>query len=79
MAYGSPVFKLGGKAIAGFAAFKNHLSYLPHSGAVLAAIAPDVAEYKTSKGALQFDVATPLPDDVVRTLIDARRQELDER
>src|SRR6476660_7940593 len=31
MAYGSPAYKVGGKAIAGFAAFTNHLSYLPHS------------------------------------------------
>jgi hypothetical protein len=32
ISYGMPAFKLGGKTIAGFAAFKNHLSYLPHSG-----------------------------------------------
>jgi hypothetical protein len=35
MAYGSPAYKVRGKAIAGFAAFKSHLSYLPHSGSVL--------------------------------------------
>ena len=32
ISYGMPAFKLRGKTIAGFAAFKNHLSYLPHSG-----------------------------------------------
>ena len=32
--YGVPAFKFRGKAIAGFAAFKNDLSYLPHSGSV---------------------------------------------
>jgi uncharacterized protein YdhG (YjbR/CyaY superfamily) len=32
ISYGVPAFKVRGKAIAGFAAFKNHLSYLPHSG-----------------------------------------------
>ena len=34
ISYGMPAFKLRGKTIAGFAAFKNHLSYLPHSGSV---------------------------------------------
>ena len=29
---GVPAFKVRGKAIAGSAAFKDHLSYLPHSG-----------------------------------------------
>jgi uncharacterized protein YdhG (YjbR/CyaY superfamily) len=32
ISYGMPAFRLHGKVIAGFAAFKNHLSYLPHSG-----------------------------------------------
>lgn len=35
ISYGMPAFKVEGKVIAGFAAFKNHLSYLPHSGFVL--------------------------------------------
>jgi hypothetical protein len=34
MSYGVPAFKVRKKTIAGFAAFKNHLSYLPHSGSV---------------------------------------------
>ena len=54
LSYGAPTFKVGGKAVAGFAAAKNHLSYLPHSGSVLTALADEVAGYKTSKGALTF-------------------------
>ena len=34
ISYGLPAYKVEGKTIAGFAAFKNHLSYLPHSGSV---------------------------------------------
>jgi uncharacterized protein YdhG (YjbR/CyaY superfamily) len=77
IAYGSPAYKLHGKAVAGFAAFTRHLSYLPHSGSVLGAMAAEVAGYKTSKGALQFDAGAPLPADLVRALIDARRREID--
>jgi uncharacterized protein YdhG (YjbR/CyaY superfamily) len=35
ISYGMPAYRLRGKVIAGFAAFKNHLSYLPHSGSAL--------------------------------------------
>jgi len=37
ISYSVPAFKVRGKTIAGFAAFKNHLSYLPHSGSVFSA------------------------------------------
>ena len=76
ISYGSPSFKVGGKAVAGFAAAKHHLSYLPHSGTVLATIAADVAGYKTSKGALQFTNDTRLPKALVKKLIATRRAEL---
>ena len=76
ISYGSPSFKVAGKAVAGFAAYKNHLSYLPHSGSVLATIAEDVAGYRTSKGALQFTNDKPLPKALVKKLIGARRAEL---
>ena len=77
LAYGAPAYRLHGTAIAGFAAFKDHLSYLPHSGSVLATVAADVAGYTTSKGALQFAVDTPLPAELVRTLVEARVREVD--
>jgi uncharacterized protein YdhG (YjbR/CyaY superfamily) len=76
LAYGAPAFKVGGKAIAGFAAAKDHLSYLPHSGSVLAGLGDDLAGYEWSKGALRFAVDKPLPDALVENLINARLAEL---
>ena len=40
ISYAVPGFKVAGKTIAGFAAFKNHLSYLPHSGSVFPELRP---------------------------------------
>ncbi len=74
--YGVPAFKLNGTAVAGFAAFKNHLSYFPHSGSVLHEMLDDLAGYTTSKGALQFPIDTPLPETVVSKLIGARLRQL---
>jgi uncharacterized protein YdhG (YjbR/CyaY superfamily) len=73
ISYGVPAFRLQGKVIAGFAAFKNHLSYLPHSGSVFREMGDEVAKYKTSSGALQFPVDRPLPKALVRKLILVRK------
>lgn len=72
ISYKVPAFRVDGKVIAGFAAFKNHLSYLPHSGSVFPLLRDEVASYKTSNGALQFPVDTPLPKPLVERLIRVR-------
>jgi uncharacterized protein YdhG (YjbR/CyaY superfamily) len=72
ISYGMPAFRLRGKVVAGFAAFKNHLSYLPHSGSVLAELGDDLAGYESTKGSLHFPVDTPLPEALVEKLIAVR-------
>jgi uncharacterized protein YdhG (YjbR/CyaY superfamily) len=79
IAYGMPAYRLRGKVIAGFAAFKNHLSYLPHSGSVFAEIPDDVAGYVTSKGALQFPIDRPLSTALVKKLIAIRLRQVGQR
>lgn len=76
ISYGMPAFKVRGKAVAGFAAFTRHLSYLPHSGSVLSQLADEVSGYETSKGSLKFPVDEPLPPALVRELVTARLREL---
>jgi len=76
ISYGMPAFKLEGKTVAGFGAFKNHLSYLPHSGSVLPELSEDLDQYSTSKGALRFPIDRPLPKALVMKLIVVRRRQL---
>ena len=72
VSYRVPAFRLEGKVIAGFAAFKNHLSYLPHSGSVFPALHDEVAHYKTSSGVLHFPIDSPLPKPLVERLVSVR-------
>ena len=72
ISYGMPAFRLHGKAIAGFAAFKSHLSYLPHSGSVIPQLASETEGYVKTKGSLHFPVDKPLPKKLVEKLLDAR-------
>ena len=75
ISYGMPAFKLRGKTIAGFAAFKEHLSYLPHSGSVIPELAAETAGYTSTKGSLHFPVDEPLPKPLVRRLLNVRMRQ----
>ena len=72
ISYGMPAFRVDGKVVAGFAAFKNHLAHMPHSGAVLADLGDAVAAYEHTPGSLHFAIDEPLPDDLVRRLVEAK-------
>lgn len=77
LSYGVPAFRRDGKLVAGFAAYGNHLSYLPHSGSVLGSLVEETAHYETSKGALKFPVDAELPRVIVEALVEARLAEID--
>ena len=76
ISYRMPAFRLHGKVVAGFAAFTNHLSYLPHSGSVLSELADDLTGYARTPGSLHFRVDQPLPRPLVEKLIEARLRQV---
>jgi uncharacterized protein YdhG (YjbR/CyaY superfamily) len=78
ISYGFPGYRLNGKVICGFDAFKNHCSFFPHSSLVIPELEKELANYKTSKGALQFPINKPLPKALVRKLIATRLRSLGE-
>jgi uncharacterized protein YdhG (YjbR/CyaY superfamily) len=75
ISYRVPAFRVQGKTVAGFAAFQNHLSYLPFSGSVLRQLADELREYTMTKSALHFAVDEPLPKTLVQKLIAVRLEE----
>jgi uncharacterized protein YdhG (YjbR/CyaY superfamily) len=79
ISYGVPAFRVQGKTVAGFAAFKNHLSYLPFSGSVLPQLADELHGYTMTKSALHFPVGEPLPKELVQKLIAVRIEETGRR
>jgi len=73
ISYGVPAFRVRGQTVAGFAAFKSHLSYLPFSGSVLDQLADELEAYTMTKSALHFPIDRPLPKTLVKKLIAVRR------
>ena len=77
ISYGVPAFKVGGKAVAGYAHAARHCSYLPHSGSVIAQVEPALLEgYGWSKGSLRFEVDAPQDEALVRRLVELRLAEI---
>ena len=79
ISYGLPAFRVRGETIAGFAAFKQHLSYLHFSGSVLGQLADELNGYTMTTSSLHFGVGRPVSKTLVQKLIRARLAEVRER
>lgn len=79
ISYGIPAFRVGDITVAGIAAFKDHLSYLPFSGSVLGQLSGELDGYSMTKSSLHFPVDRPIPKALVEQLIAVRLSDARQR
>ena len=74
ISYQMPAFKLNGKIVVYYAAWKNHIGFyaLP-SGT--AAFKKELSKYKFAKGSIQFPINEPLPMKLILKIIKFRVKE----
>lgn len=70
ISYNMPAFKLNGMLVY-YAAYKNHIGFYPTSSPIKF-FSSDLANYKTSKGAIQFAIDKPLPVTLIKKIVKFR-------
>ena len=74
ISYQFPNFKLKGNNLVHFAAFKNHIGFCPTPSGI-AAFKKELAQYKWSKGSIQFPLDKAIPLDLVKKIVIFRVKE----
>ena len=74
ISYQMPTFKLNGKNLVHFAAWKNHIGLYPTPSGI-EGFKKELSPYKMSKGSIQFPINEPIPYDLVRKIVKYRVKE----
>jgi uncharacterized protein YdhG (YjbR/CyaY superfamily) len=73
IAYQMPAFRShGGQFLVSYAAYKNHYSLFPASGAVIEALGKELTPYLAGKGTIQFQADRPIPITTVKKVVEVR-------
>lgn len=72
ISYGMPTF-FQKENLVHFAGMKKHLGFYPTPSAI-EAFSAQLSSYKTSKGAVQFPYTTPLPQTLIKEMINYRKK-----
>jgi uncharacterized protein YdhG (YjbR/CyaY superfamily) len=78
ISYQMPIFKLNGKNLVHFAAWKNHIGFYPTPSGT-EAFKKEIANYKAAKGSIQFPIDQPLPLELIRKIVRFRVKEILEK
>jgi uncharacterized protein YdhG (YjbR/CyaY superfamily) len=79
ISYQIPAYKLRGRAVLYFAAWKQHYSLYPATKGAVAAFEKDLARYELSKGTIRFPLFRPVPVQLISRIAKFRANEVAER
>jgi len=72
ISYSMPAFKLNGKVLVFFAAWKDHVGFYPRGPSAIEAFKEELSPYKQAKGTIQFPLDKPIPLELVKKIVKFR-------
>ena len=76
IAYNMPAFRLHGRFLVSYEAFKRHYSLFAWSDAMLAELGDALRPYAVGKGTIRFPADEPIPIELVARIVEFRNGEV---
>jgi uncharacterized protein YdhG (YjbR/CyaY superfamily) len=76
ISYNMPAFRLGGRFLVSYEAFKRHYSLFPWSDAMVEELGEEMKPYAVGKGTIRFPADEPIPLDLVARIVAIRNREV---
>src|SRR5688500_17590075 len=76
ISYNMPAFRLGGRFLVSFEAFKNHYSLFPWSDDMVEELGDEMKPYAVGKGTIRFPADKPIPLELVARIVAIRNREV---
>jgi uncharacterized protein YdhG (YjbR/CyaY superfamily) len=76
LSYKIPTYKLNGRPVVYFAAWKQHYSVYPSNTHLVAAFKDELAPYEVSKGTIRFPLSEPVPVKLIEGIAKFRAKEV---
>jgi uncharacterized protein YdhG (YjbR/CyaY superfamily) len=76
ISYNMPAFRLRGRFLVSYEAFKRHYSLFPWSDAMLEQLGEALRPYAVGKGTIRFPADEPIPVELVAGIVEIRNREV---
>ena len=77
--YRIPAFRLNGRILVWYAAFREHCSLFPMGEGIRRANAAGLKRYRTAKGTIRFPLSEPVPEKLIERIAKYRATEIRKR
>ena len=76
ISYNMPAFRLDGRFLVSYEAFKRHYSLFPWSDAMVEELGEEMKPYAVGKGTIRFPADQPIPLELVSRIVEIRNREV---
>jgi uncharacterized protein YdhG (YjbR/CyaY superfamily) len=76
ISYNMPAFRLGGRFLVSYEAFKHHYSLFPWSDGMVEELGDAMKPYAVGKGTIRFPADEPIPLELVSRIVEIRNREV---